>query len=250
MHIFTNRLDKYLPEIIKIPNKSIFQEEDLCISTFLLVKDKNLEIYYTPFDYVKSDAKIILTGITPGWTQMELAFRTAKQGLLRGRFGTELFLEIDKSASFAGSMRTNLVNMLDIIGIPDNLGITSSSQLFSSKVDLAHTNSLIRYPVFVNGKNYTGHSPNILKNLTLMSFVEETFLDEVNRLKNALIVPLGKSVEAVLEHFAAKGFIENDRILWGFPHPSGGNGHRAKQFETNKEAMRRKVSDWFKKSDI
>lgn len=245
MYIYTDRLDRYLPEIKKLPNKNIFEEKDLRTSNFLLSRDNKIEVYYTPFDYLKIGAKIILTGITPGWTQMELAFRTMRQELLHDKYDAELFLKIDKTASFAGSMRTNLVNMLDRIGIPEGLEITSSDQLFGSDIHLAHTNSLIRYPVFVNGKNYTGHNPSILKNLTLMSFVEETFLDEVTRLQNALIIPLGKSVEAVLEHFTTKGFIKDDRILWGFPHPSGGNGHRMKQFEANKKAMQQKVSDWF-----
>ena len=44
----------------KIDTSSIVNKE------FLIEKDGNIEIYYAPFDYINSKAKIAIVGITPG----------------------------------------------------------------------------------------------------------------------------------------------------------------------------------------
>lgn len=62
--------------------------------------------------------------------------------------------------------------------------------------------------------------------------------------KNALIVPLGKSVSDVLRIFVKDGLLEEDRCLFDFPHPSGANGHRKPQFEECKERHMNQVSNW------
>jgi len=38
--------------------------------------------------------------------------------------------------------------------------------------------------------------------------------------------------------------LNNNFILNGFPHPSGANGHRAKQFENNKKEMQSIIKKW------
>ena len=38
-----------------------------------------------------------------------------------------------------------------------------------------------------------------------------------------------------------------DNVLFGFPHTSGANGHRRKQFEDNKEYFCRVIEDYFNK---
>ena len=67
------------------------------------------------------------------------------------------------------------------------------------KVRKAVRCSLIPYPVFINNKNYTGSNPKIIENETLWSYVEKFFYKEIEALPDALIIPLGKSVEEVLE---------------------------------------------------
>ena len=105
--------------------------------------------------------------------------------------------------------------------------------------------SAVSFPVFVDGKNYTGHSPRILTEPVLRRVVEEVCLARVARAPHALVVPLGKAVGAVVEHYGALGKINLRRCLIGFPHPSGGNGHRVPEFTQNREALRRRVEDWF-----
>lgn len=64
---------------------------------------------------------------------------------------------------------------------------------------MLHTTSIIPYPVFINDKNYTGSNPKIMDNEVLYSFVKKYFYNEIEELSNALIIPLGKAVEEVLE---------------------------------------------------
>ena len=40
--------------------------------------------------------------------------------------------------------------------------------------------------------------------------------------------------------------IKNEQCLLGFPHPSGANGHRKKQFNENKEKLSTVIEEYFK----
>ena len=62
--------------------------------------------------------------------------------------------------------------------------------------------------------------------------------------KEKLIIPLGKSVNEVLSKIQSENNLNNNFILNGFPHPSGANGHRAKQFENNKKEMQSIIKKW------
>ena len=136
-------------------------------------------------------------------------------------------------ASFVGPMRSNLTTMLDGIGLPETLGLQSSTQLFSSHGQLLHATSALRYPVFKNGLNYAG-SPLPTKHTALREMIEDLLGPELASFRNAIVVPLGKAVTTALDHLASIGQIDKSRCLIGFPHPSGANGHRAKQFEKNR----------------
>ena len=64
------------------------------------------------------------------------------------------------------------------------------------------------------------------------------FINEIKELENTVIIPLGKAVEEVLMYLVNNRLIENKYlILYGFPHPSGANGHRKEIFANNKEAL-------------
>ena len=68
-------------------------------------------------------------------------------------------------------------------------------------------------------------------------------------MKRPLIVPLGKAVEEVLEIMIGEGLIKREQCLLGFPHPSGANGHRKKQFEINKDNFLNIIDKYFEGSD-
>jgi hypothetical protein len=162
---------------------------------------------------------------------MEIAFRMARKHLLNGVGAAEVCQEAKRHASFAGSMRKNLVSMLDTLGLAEWLGISSIASLFTEHRRLLHTTSVIRYPVFVRGRNYTGHNPEMLDTPILRWFVDNLLSEELQRLPQAMVIPLGRSVSTVLEHLVKSQTVERDRCLLGFPHPSGANGHRLRQFD-------------------
>lgn len=238
------QIENYKDAILSLPSGSL-SKEHLFVKDFLLQEKGDLSIYYVPYDYVNERAKKMIVGITPGFTQMQLAFRSARADLIAGVPPSRIDKNAKKLASFAGSMRKNLIEMLNDIGLPSAIGIDNSGALFEERRDLLHTTSVIRYPVFRNGKNYTGHNPAILKSETLYHYAESILLPELTVVKDALIIPLGKSVSEVIRSFVGKGWVNEERCLFDMPHPSGANGHRIKQFEQSKAKLKQQIAAWF-----
>ncbi|WP_336779927.1 hypothetical protein [Paenibacillus illinoisensis] len=223
-----------------LPLKQRYTKADLLINDLKLGAAGNVEMYYSPHnDYINSSAKVMLVGITPGWQQMEIACRTAIQALKHQATYETACQEAKFAARMAGTMRTNLIQMLQEIGLHEFLSIAHVKELFDSECTILHTTSLIRYPIFVKQQNYTGHQPAITHNPFLYEAVLESFLPEWNQLDEPLMIPLGKSVEAVLRQLLHEKRMQEKSILWGFPHPSGANGYRLKQFQQNKADMQR-----------
>jgi hypothetical protein len=234
------------PKIACLPNSSPLSKEDLLIEVFRLWRDNALEIYYAPADYVNKNAQVAIIGITPGWHQMEIAYRTARDAIRSGLTPAQVCKQAKQKASFAGTMRVNLIKMLDSIGIPDALGLESSESLFENASGMLHTTSAVRYPVFVDGENYTGHKPDLLKTSRLRQYVDTLLVEELEKAKRGFIIPLGRTVSSVLEYLITTGRVEEKRCCLGFPHPSGANAHRRRQFDERRKAMRRKVTLWFR----
>jgi hypothetical protein len=70
---------------------------------------------------------------------------------------------VRQSALFSGTLRNDLVSMLDGVEIATAPDIDSSAGLFSEPGDhLVHEISTIRYPVFKGENNCTGSTPPIL----------------------------------------------------------------------------------------
>lgn len=241
----STKVEQYLPTIKLLEVDRELTRSDLIVPELQLYGEGSLEIYYVPFDYIKPNAKLLIAGITPGWTQMELAYRVFRNGLTQDKSLVEIYSDVEQAASFAGSMRTNLINMLDELRIPNHLGILSSACLFSESHHLLHTTSAIRYPVFIKGKNYTGHNPKLLKNPKLREFIDTIFIEELSQVPNSLIIPQGKAVSEVLEYLIQQGKLSENRCLLRFPHASGANGHRKKQFEESRMLMEKQVEEWF-----
>ena len=194
---------------------------------FLLEKEKNIEIYYAPFDYINSKAKIVIVGITPGLQQMLQSYEVINQG--------KSLKEVKDLSSFKGSMRTGLIKYLDELKINDILKIKSSESLFNKNSRYLHTTSLVKYPVFDKGKNYSG--ANILKKKILLDFIEKNFLGELKTLKKSIIIPLGNTVSSTIEYLNNKYKLKLSCFLKGFPHPSGANARKNIQFNEHKSLM-------------
>lgn len=224
-------LSKYLPAIEKLPKGEPLTKDQLMTEEFLISQGGDLDIYYAPHnEYINNDAKIVIVGITPGWSQMRIAFESFMKGL---------------AASFSGGMRRNLISMLDQCGLHEALHIDGSDTLFERNRPLLHTTSVLKYPVFFRGNNYTGHQPDLLKTAMLAEYATEVFPEELAQINgHALIIPLGITAERIIRHLYTAKQLTGHTILSGFPHPSGANGHRAKQFEQNKYAMIEKIRRW------
>ncbi|WP_207064021.1 hypothetical protein [Motiliproteus sp. SC1-56] len=189
-----------------------------------------IETFYAPFEYVNPEARIVICGITPGLQQALIALQVAGETIRAGESVDAALLAAKQTASFAGSMRSNLIRMLDFVGINVHLGIESCSDLFGSHRHLLHTTSALRYPVFKSGKNYSG-APSMLRHSDLRAQVDLLLAKDLAAMpRETILVPLGDKVTEALEYVAAKGTIDERRILSGLPHPSGANAERIKFF--------------------
>lgn len=201
----------------------------------LLSQDAGLQTFYAPFDYINTQAKITICGITPGFSQATKALEEARRLLCAGASIEEAKRKAKETASFAGGMRTNLVAMLDAIGLHHLLRLDSCARLFDTHTDLVHYTSALRYPVFINGANYNG-VPSMLRSATLRMQVDSYLAEEVRALPgNCLYIPLGPKVGEAFEHLQHQGLIMADQVLAGLPHPSPASVERIHYFLGKKE---------------
>ena len=222
----TPRFDDYIAKIRSLPDDPA--DNDVVTSDFLLGEEGRIEVYYAPLHGITTNAKIVIVGITPGRQQMVAAFAEARSLLHEGMMPPHLFKEIRRRMAFTGSMRKNLIDMLDKIGVANRLKLTSTAQLFDDASHLLHSTSELRYPVFYKEKDYSGHQTPIHRSPLLKSLLTSTLPPELDQVPDALIVPLGVAVSGSLKMI---GFDKERRVLRGFPNPSGNNGHRKAQFE-------------------
>ena len=217
-------MPKFLNQIrsLKKINKSTITNKN-----FLIKREDNIEIYYAPFDYINSKAKIMIVGITPGLQQMLQSFEAVNEG--------RSLKEVKDLSSFKGSMRTTLIKYLDALNINKKLKIKSCESLFNINSKYLHSTSLIKYPVFDKGRNYSGSG--LLKKKILLDFLEEHFVKELKKLDKTIIVPLGNTVSSTIDYLNNEFKLNLKCFLKGFPHPSGLNVRKDIQFKENKVRM-------------
>jgi hypothetical protein len=189
----------------------------------------SLNVCYAPFDFVASDARLVVVGISPGRTQAINALVGASAALKAGKDHTEASRLAKLTGSFSGSMRTNLVSMLDHIGLASAMGLGTCANLFDPAYELAHFTSALRYPVFFGNANYNG-TPDMLTTPFLRSMIDSCLADEAQRLNSAVWLPLGPQPARALEYLCGRGLLDRRRVLQGLPHPSGANAERISYF--------------------
>jgi hypothetical protein len=240
--------DRLRESIARLPTKAEnerYEKSELLCKRFLLFSEAGLDVYYVPFHYMNRKARVVLIGLTPGWTQMEEAFRAAKRGLSDGLDGKVLFRFIETTGSFSGPMRNHLVSMLDGIGLNKGLGVTSCVDLFGNSSHLVHYTSAVSAPIFRRGENYRGSGPPLLQVPRLQKWIVNHLAKELASLPDALVIPLGKVAGEVVEFLQSQNLISGSRFLHDFPHPSGANGHRKPLYERGRERWRRQLRTWF-----
>lgn len=214
-----------------------------CQPKLLLQQTGRYFIYYSPIwlSQPSPEARLILVGLTPGRSQAKVAgeiYAGASEELRRDRLGLSRMLR--QNAAFRGSMRQNLCHMLDQLGLPGLLKVNETHSLFEDPTDprLAATSAL-PLPVFQgpNQANFSGIR-DLASQPVFCWMLRHMLLPVLESAPKAVVIPLGRSAESGLRYLASQQSVSPDRILWNFPHPSGANGHRLKQFEQQKESLR------------
>jgi hypothetical protein len=224
--------DRFLPVLDALSEIALRREIESAQELHIASHDhgaKRLDIAYAPFDHVNPEAQVVIVGITPGRQQMASALLECQRQLHSGAMREQALAAAKVYASFSGPMRANLISMLDDIGVARLLGLPSTAALWSDQSHLVHFTSALRYPVFVDGKNYSG-SPSMLRVPFLRNRLEAWLGEEMRRLPHALFVPLGPKVGEALAYLAPRIGIGQEQVLTGLPHPSGASGERIAYF--------------------
>jgi hypothetical protein len=207
---YYDRFKKTLATLPAPPPGKKYARSQLICDRFHLFGERGLDVYYAPFHHTGCNARVALVGLTPGFTQMEEAFRAAKDPKVEGLSRAALFAHIDATGSFSGPMRSNLVQMLDGINLNARLGIQSCGDLFAGASNMVHFTSAVSAPIFKSGANYNG-SPALLGIPVLREWVLKNLATELAAMPDAIIIPLGKTACEAVSLVAAQGSIDARR---------------------------------------
>lgn len=222
------KLEQFSNQVISFNTNELVSRERLP-DALKITESGQYETYYSPFDFINENAKVVIVGITPGMQQARNALIKAKEVLANDGSIDEARKEAKLFASFSGAMRNNLVEMMDYIGLNQYLDIESTKSLFQVDKELVHFTSALRYPVFKDGKNFN-ENPLKLKEQVMAWFAEECKL-----LCDAVYVPLGPKVADVLEMMVDLDILKSEQVLTGLQHPSGANAERVAYFLGRKD---------------
>lgn len=248
--ILGNRFEHYAPAIAALPPHRPLTKADLLLPQFRLHQETTraglLEIYYSPIDVVNAGAKVVLIGICPGFAPMQLAYQEARDCLLAGVAHAETQERAKRRAQWVGQTRVNLIAMLDALNVPDVVGVPSAAALFDTHAHLLHSSAAIRYPVFVNGGNYSGYAPDMLKTPILRYHIEHILPEELQHIGKALIILLGRSVSDTLQTLLMDKLRVHNRLVLSLPHPSAGpgNAQRKQMFLARLPEHKQAVAEW------
>ena len=207
---------------------------DAIPGAFLLAREGRYSSHYIPFESVNPAARVVVVGISPGFVQWKNAMREAQRRMAAGAANEEVLRAARLAGAFSGAIRPNFVALLDAIGAQRWLGIASCATLFGADAHLVQVSAILRHPVFVDGKNYSG-TPAMPRHAFLRAEMLRYFAHEAAMLPEAVYIPMGASVGEGLAWLAERGVLRADRILHGLPHPSGANAERVAYFLGRKE---------------
>ncbi len=203
---------------------------------FTLDREGALEVRYIPFETVNAGARVVVIGLTPGFTQWRNAVAEAQAQLQHGASAEQALVAAKRTGAFSGKLRPNLVALLDSIGLHRWLQVDSCHTLFGEHAGLLHSTSLLRHPVTKDALNYSG-APDPVRSPFLRKQIEHYFAEEARLIPNAVFVPLGPAVSAGMRWLVAEGVLRSDQIMDGLPHPSGANAERIAYFLGRKAAQ-------------
>ena len=221
-----------------------FDVPTLLASELGLYDDGEIALFYAPFDYVETTARLAIVGVTPGPTQAIAAIESARERpearrrAARGPTGGKAPGEFQGNARRShGVVRRSRPDRSARPGRGD--------ELFSGgRAGVLHTTSSVRYPTFrrtVEGwRGWHGYGIGPLDHRTLEAMIERVLGPELRALQDAVIVPVGKANEAV-EHLCRRGELDAFRCVFGFPHPSPASARRHEIFSDRRDDLARQV---------
>lgn len=141
---------------------------------FVLGRSGKYELQYIPFEHVNTDAKLVIVGITPGTTQLNLAYAAAQLLLKKGLPESKIVWEVKKVGAFGGpSMKPNLLKMLRHFHFDKLLGIQDVESLWGKDAELLHSTSVVPHAAFRNRDMFNGSFSEVMASPLL----KECFLD-------------------------------------------------------------------------
>jgi len=227
MTLYAKQLLPHLTDIHALSPRQDNSPPESSLSLWQL-PEKKLTCFYAPFEHVNTNAKLIIVGITPGRTQMNRSLNALNQATANGQPVEQALKLVKQTASLSGAMRPRLVEMLNRLGYAKKLGIRCCSSLWSEHHHLVHFCSVLKYPIFVNGKDYCGQ-PKCFNVPNLQALLFDQFVKDVQSINSeASILPLGEMVADVLTQLAQTGHITHslprfENQVVSPPHPSGAN---------------------------
>lgn len=178
--------------------------------------DEKFTFEPTGFDYVNPKAEVVIVGITPGNSQL----KGSREGMSPR--------EIKRKYAFAGTLRKNMVRMLDYVGVNSLLKIDSCASFWEQDFDRVEMTSLLKdatYVVGKSGKSMFKDTEIIAKSIELTEKYENGFVRDCEQYKQAkLFVACGQGVYDELMKLKERCIITAPVIA--IAHPSSNNAMR------------------------
>src|SRR5579872_5152992 len=150
------RIEEIAAELTRFPEtevrRALLGDESSPLHACLhIATDGGFRATYAPFDWINDQADIILIGITPGFRQAADALTILRRHLVAGTTVEAAAKAAKESASFKG-MRALAAQLMDSLNLASVSGLSSCDDLFEAAAWRVHSTSILRYPVFKNGK--------------------------------------------------------------------------------------------------
>lgn len=183
------------------------------------------QVFYMPFGHVERNARLVIVGITPGTTQLAMAYEKVRESHQQGLSRDEVFRAVKAHAAFGGPMRQNLVRMLRHFGFAALLGVRDEADLWGSASHLVHSTSVVPHAAFKGDKMFNGSFQEVLASPALRESFERDLVGELALLPaEAVFVALGPTPLDALDHCVERGLLSRGRVLGALAHPSAGAG--------------------------
>ncbi len=187
---------------------------------------------YIPFEYVNPHARLVLVGITPGNTQLKIAYERAQALLIDRVPESDILAEVKKLGAFGGpAVRPNLLRMLRHFRFDHILGIDDLETLWDVHSDLLYATSVVPQAAFHRGDMFKGSFNQVMDTPILKDCFIDQFLPALESLnKDALFVGLGDCPRDALTWCVKEDILAPEQVLGAFCHPSTSGGSTVKYY--------------------